>query len=409
MTRNTAFIFVILVILAVLGVSQVTAAQTGIWTAEYFANANLAGSPSLIQSEISPSQDWGNGSPAPNIPADYFSARWTSVQTLNPGSYQITVRADDGVQVYVDGVAYINEWHGATNQTYTATVNLAAGQHIFIVQFFEIQGLAFLQYTLSGVVPPTPTPIPVPPTPINTAATATINTNQLNVRNAPGLSGAIVTRVNAGQVYPIVGRLADNSWIQINVNGLVGWVNTSYVYATNLQIVPVVGNPPVVPPPVSGTATATVATSYLNLRDTPSAAIGRVLRQLRRGEVYTVVGRNNDSSWLQLDVNGLRGWVNASLVSATNVQNVPVTVNSIRPVAGTATVTAGRLNVRNIPSITGAVITRVTRGDTYAIVGRNGDASWIQINVTGIAVGWVNRGYVSLAPGTSIFSFPVTG
>jgi uncharacterized protein YgiM (DUF1202 family) len=418
MKRNIIFLMAALVIIAVFGVVYPAAAQTGNWTAEYFANANLAGSPAIIQSETSPAHNWGTGSPAPTIPADYFSARWTSVQYLNAGTYQVTVRADDGVQVFVDGIAYINEWHGAANQTYTASFNLVAGQHIFVVQFFENQGAAFIEYTLSGVVPPTATPVPQPTTPPNTAALATINTNQLNVRSAPNLGGVVLTRVFAGQVYTVTGRLADNSWIQINVNGLVGWVNAGYVYAVNLQLAPIINNPSPIPatpvptqvaPPSGGTGTATINTSYLNLRDVPNASIGRVLRQLRLGEVYTVIGRNNDTSWLQIDANGVRGWINASFVSASNLQNVPVTVNSVRPTTGTATITAGRLNVRNAPSITGSVLTRVTRGDTYQIVGRNSDASWIQINVSGVTVGWINRGYVSLAPGTNVFNFPVTG
>src|SRR4030095_11563156 len=63
--------------------------SSGPWTAQYFANANLSGSPTLIQTEASPSHDWGTGAPVASLPADNFSARWTSVQTANVGQYQV--------------------------------------------------------------------------------------------------------------------------------------------------------------------------------------------------------------------------------------------------------------------------------------------------------------------------------
>src|SRR5690606_3228897 len=47
----------------------------GQWTAQYFANRDLAGSPTLIQSESQVTRDWGEGSPAPSIPGDNWSAR----------------------------------------------------------------------------------------------------------------------------------------------------------------------------------------------------------------------------------------------------------------------------------------------------------------------------------------------
>jgi hypothetical protein len=59
----------------------------GPWTAQYFPNTNLSGAPFLVQSESSPTGNWGGGSPGANIPVDNWSARWTSVQTLNAGTY----------------------------------------------------------------------------------------------------------------------------------------------------------------------------------------------------------------------------------------------------------------------------------------------------------------------------------
>ena len=46
--------------------------------------------------------DWSTGSPAPLLPVDHFTVRWTRVLNLAAGLYQIDVTVDDGVRVYID-------------------------------------------------------------------------------------------------------------------------------------------------------------------------------------------------------------------------------------------------------------------------------------------------------------------
>lgn len=365
------------------------AAQSGSWTGEYFNNAGLSGSPAFTLVENSPSHDWSSASPGANIPVDYFSARWTSVQTVNAGSYQLAIRADDGVRVFVDGGLVLNEWHLATGATYNTTLNLTGGQHTFVVEYYENAGLAYLNYSLTLIGG-------------GSGAYGTVTATQLNVRNTPNpYTGVVLFRITNGQTYPIIGKNADSSWLQLNVNGTVGWVNGNYMSAFNLQIVPVTDTST---RPTG--ATATVTAYYLNVRQTPDPVNGLVLVRIARGESYSVVGKNADGSWLQINVNGTVGWVNSGYVAAYNLQNVPVTDSGTRPTGSTATVTTYFLNVRHIPAYpAGIVLTRITRGQVYPVVGRNSAGTWVQINVNGV-VGWVNASYVSV---TNLASVPVTG
>ncbi|UJH68495.1 glycoside hydrolase family 3 N-terminal domain-containing protein [Allomuricauda sp. SCSIO 65647] len=88
-------------------------------TAEYFANADFTGKPSLIRVESKLEQYWHNLSPAPGIPSDNFSIRWTGylVPELN-GIYNFQLWADDlgrltiGDEVLIDSwdVKYKNSW-----------------------------------------------------------------------------------------------------------------------------------------------------------------------------------------------------------------------------------------------------------------------------------------------------------
>jgi len=298
--------------------------NNGNWTGQYYNNTDLSGSPVLVRSEAFPSFNWGTGSPDGSIQSDNFSARWTSTQTLDAASYTITVRADDGVRVAVDGNTYINEWHLASSNTYTAVINLSAGSHNFQIEFFEGAGNAFLDYRLSrtGVNPPAP-----PTSGGNTGTTATITTGRLNVRNAPNTGATILTKVNRNEVYPVIGANADQSWWQINVNGTVGWVFGRFVSIGGNPNVAVTSNTAAFAAPAATGFTVT-ALDTVNIRSIPSTRGSTILSKLPRGGLAQVVGRNANGSWWQVDYQGVVGWVSArfaQLQSGVNLSSIPVT------------------------------------------------------------------------------------
>lgn len=307
--------------------SSIPPAPSGSWTAEYYANPTLFGSPSLIQSEASPTHDWGAGSPSANIPADNFSARWTLIQKLPAGPYQLRVLADDGVRVIIDGVTYINEFHSATGQTYVTNVNLTtAGTHAFVVEYYEAVGVAFLNYNFTalggggGFVTPTPTSA------ISGASAKVTGAFRLNVRSAPdAVSGAILTKISRNETYPIVGKNAAGTWWQLNVNGIIGWVNARFITASNTSGVPISSGGVVVAtvtPAAINCSTAPVprltngrygrVTPGLpnNIRSLPGSS-GALLGQIPPGGVFAVLSAPTCASgfyWYQVNYNGLLGW-----------------------------------------------------------------------------------------------------
>ncbi len=116
------------------------------WRGEYFNNPNLQGQPVMVRNDPSVNFDWGLGSPASNIPADFFSVRWTRSFNLNGGMYRFTARADDGVRVWLDSSLLIDQWGPATPNTYTRDVNVSTGQHVVRVEYYEGVGTAFINF-----------------------------------------------------------------------------------------------------------------------------------------------------------------------------------------------------------------------------------------------------------------------
>ncbi|MEZ4672125.1 MAG: PA14 domain-containing protein [Anaerolineae bacterium] len=310
-----------------------TGVATGPWTAQYFANPSMVGNPSLIQSEGSPTHYWGSGSPGSAIPADNFSARWYSTPYLDGSNYQLAVKADDGVRVYVDGALMVNEWHAAGGVTYTVNLNLNAGQHSLIVDYYEAGGEAYLDYSLNRMMVFPSVPVATVPAgqgggTISSATWATVQAWRLNVRSSPSIAADnILLKVSRNEVYPVVGKNGDGSWCQIAINNTTGWVSTRFVNIGGNTNIPVTAS---APPPVTWTDTGFDATALtnVNIRNLPSTRGSSILALLNRGANAHVIGRSADSAWWQINYQGVTGWVSARyavLQSNAVLSRIPVT------------------------------------------------------------------------------------
>lgn len=122
------------------------------WQASYWNNMTLSGTPVLQREESDINYDWGTGSPAPAVPVDAFSARWTRYLYVDPaGTYRFTATSDDGVRVYVDDVLLIDGWWDHGVKTFSADKALSMGHHLVRVEYYEHTGVAVAKFSWAPV------------------------------------------------------------------------------------------------------------------------------------------------------------------------------------------------------------------------------------------------------------------
>jgi hypothetical protein len=96
--------------------------------AEFFSNTTLFGSPTFTRVDPSIDFEWNNVSPAPGVPAEDFSARWTGF-LIPPvdGDYRLGVSSDGGSRLYLNDKIFIDDWAPHGERTLTTLVHLQAG------------------------------------------------------------------------------------------------------------------------------------------------------------------------------------------------------------------------------------------------------------------------------------------
>ena len=118
------------------------------FTGQYYNNTSFSGSPALTRTDAAIDFDWGTGSPGAGVNADNFSVQWTgNVTAPSNGDYKFQIKADDTLELWVDGVRIINQTSYQSN-TYqvSSKINTSAG-HVFsiVVKMVEFSGGAGAQ------------------------------------------------------------------------------------------------------------------------------------------------------------------------------------------------------------------------------------------------------------------------
>ena len=437
------------------------------WAAQYYNNPYLQGYPVASRYENAINYDWGiGGSPDPSVPFNYFSARWTATLPFAQATYRFTITASNGVRLYIDNSMVVNQWQVGPTTAYVIDIPLNAGLHTLRLEYFEWTGPATvkLDYTVAVGPPPYQNQTwfgeyfnnpNLQGSPVSTRddgasginfnwsfTTPTLNIGHDNysvrwTRNMyfPGRPYTFYLTVDDGARLLIDTTLIIDTW-QVQAARTISKVvdltegphqlRLEYFQASgnaqiNLTWDPPNGQSPTQAPgggavtgPINGTSVnANVTTDVLNVRNGPGTGYP-VLRTISFGQIFNVVSRVADNSWLLLNVNGITGWSSAAYLSVSGDLNQVALNNAIPPASlpsGVLVVTMTNIRVRNGPNPANPIVGNLSYGSTVNVVGRNGDNSWLQVSYStdfGPYTGWVYSPYVRLISG-NLADVPVAG
>ncbi|OQD51926.1 hypothetical protein BM536_037185 [Streptomyces phaeoluteigriseus] len=134
--RRTAGAAVLSLATALTGLVFPTTAQAavtcsaGVWKAQYYANTTFTGTPKATVCDTSIAENYGNGDPAGvSLPRDNFGVRWSMTRNFGSGGpFDLTVAAQDGARVYLDGSRKIDLWRNVSlDQKKTVRLTIPRG------------------------------------------------------------------------------------------------------------------------------------------------------------------------------------------------------------------------------------------------------------------------------------------
>jgi beta-glucosidase len=124
------------------------------WTARYYDNTTWSGEPKLTRVDPWIDMDPSGGIPAPGLPANGWSIRWTGSFTAPvDGDYTFNLTNHAHATLYLDGANVLDNGGGFPGVTKSVTVHLAAGQpHTMRVDWAKPTSQAMIE--LSWTPPP---------------------------------------------------------------------------------------------------------------------------------------------------------------------------------------------------------------------------------------------------------------
>jgi beta-glucosidase len=127
------------------------------WTARYYANTTWSGDPALTRVDPWIDMDPTGGIPAPGLPPNGWSVRWTGTFTAPvDGDYTVNLTNHAHATLYLDGKSVLDNGGGFPGVTKSVTLRLTAGQpHAIRVDWAKPTGQAMIELSWA---PPANTP-----------------------------------------------------------------------------------------------------------------------------------------------------------------------------------------------------------------------------------------------------------
>ena len=213
--------------------------------------------------------------------------------------------------------------------------------------------------------------------------TGTVEGDSLRVRSEASTTASIVTYLTDKTQVEVYEDLGD--WYKVGWGDHTGYVSADYLVYTPAAASTSSAAPAPTAVQIAGEP-GVITGAGVNFRVSPSTD-AQAITQLARHTDITVV-EPRDDGWCQIGFGGQTGYVKSDYVS----------VNGIPLVDPKGIITGDCVNLRATPSTDGAIVTKLSYGETVDLVSL--DDGWYSISYNG-APGFVSADYLRVDDGTN--------
>ncbi len=193
--------------------------------ADYFDNPDLSGTPLLTRVDPFIDFDWTFLPPAPNVPNQDISVRWTGrILAQYSETYTFYTYSDDGVRLYVDDQLLIDHWESTGLELNTATIALQAGTYYSIrLEYFQTSGSSVVELLWSSASLPEET------VPTNALDYLDVVNSTVIGDGARPLANGVATSTIRVTLYDTLGHAVSGVPVYLKVSGSGNYINNSAV------------------------------------------------------------------------------------------------------------------------------------------------------------------------------------
>ena len=262
----------------------------------------------------------------------------------------------------------------------------------------------------------TATPVPATPTAPPSAPVSSVERRPVGViavvrsggtglRSSP--DGDVVAELVTGTALSATGRSQDSLWLHVMTSdGQTGWVGSEETVIFDVDGLPVVD---AMPAGDAGSEEpgADEAAGSGSERDTDGGTDSEMMAEEETASVAeTETGQPSATRLAPPEVEPTATPTPAATRQTTSTRPTPVVAEG--DTTAQVELTGSRLNIRSGPGTGFDVVAKAYPDETFIVLGRNAEQSWIEIDVPDVAqgAGWVSAEYVRLSD--PIVDLPVT-
>ena len=226
---------------------------------------------------------------------------------------------------------------------------------------------------------------PISPSGVVSAASTAQTTVYLNLRDAAGMSGKVLTTLPMGETLTVLDD-SNAEWVKVrSSSGLEGWCSRQYLAFSGE---PAAGSGLT----EGGTA---LTTAYLNLRS--SAGTGAsILTTMPKGTIVTLLAAPSNG-WVQVrTASGTTGYCSVEYLAA-NAASEPGGSTGAGGDGNTVTVavTTANLKLRTGPAVSYTALRTMPQGTKLTVLD-NSNAGWAKVQTSDGQTGWSSKEFLTI-------------